>query len=84
MTELKFKVSMHAWRYIKIKIKDEKLFKEKYKIFSEEEYEGGHLHFLNFEEDFFNDCIEEVEDTGIQWDLEDLDELDEVMENYFN
>jgi len=82
MKELNFKVRMDAWKDIKIIIKDEMLFKEKYKIFSNEEFDGGHLHYIFLDDDFFKDCIEEVEDSGVQWQEEFLEEFDELMEEY--
>ena len=74
---------MSAWRNVTIKIKDEEMFKEKYRHFSNKEHEGGHLNFWEFEDEFFEECIE-VEYQDLCWDDEDWDELDEVIENYLN
>jgi hypothetical protein len=83
MKELTFRLKLDAWKDITIKIKDEKLFKEKYKNFSDEEYEGEHLNYLDLEENCFDDCIEEIEHGDIDWDNEDYEEFIEVIDNYF-
>ncbi len=82
MKKLNFRVRMDAWKDVKIIIKDEMLFKEKYKIFSNEEFDGVHLHYYFLTDDFFKDCIDEVEDGQIQWQEEFLEEFDELMEEY--
>ena len=81
MIELNYRLRMSAWRDVTIKIKDEEMFKERYKHISNEEHEGGHLHYWEFENEFSEECIE-VEYDDLNWDNEDWDELDEVMENY--
>ena len=58
MKELNYKVPMDAWKDVKIIIKDEMLFKEKYKIFSNEEFDGEHLHYFFLDYDFFNIMID--------------------------
>lgn len=83
MKELEYRLRMSAWRDVTIKIKDEDMFKEKYKHFSNKEHEGGPLNFWDFDDEFFEECIE-VEYQDLCWDNEDWDEMDEVIENYFN
>lgn len=84
MKELTFRMKLEAWKDITIKIKDEELFKEKYKIFSDEEYDGGQLSYLDFDEVCFEDCVEGIEHSEIDWDNEECEELEEVLENYFS
>jgi len=84
MKELNFKVRMDAWKDVKIIIKDEMLFKEKYKIFSNEEFDGEHLHYFFLYDDFFKDCVEEVRDSEVQWQEEFLEEFDELMDDFLS
>ena len=86
MKVLDFRVRMHAWKYMKIKVKDERLFKEKYQNFITEEFDGEHFHYSFLDDDYFEDCIE-IEDCGVQWDdedIEDVEEVGELLDDYIN
>jgi hypothetical protein len=81
MKVLDFRVRMHAWKDITVKVKNEKLFKEKYKKFCNDEFDGDNFHYSFLDYDYFKDCVE-LEDSGVQWDDEDFEEMDELLGDY--
>jgi hypothetical protein len=81
--KLFYELNEGLYVFIKIKIKDEELFREKYEQYKEKYCWGVPLNYLDIEDEYFKDCIE-VNYGNLDWDDVYENEFDLVMDKYLN